>query len=128
MKSITLFIKENNQSIDIFKDIDINNFEWQSAYSDDDYQKKCKGEVKEFANELYKDIKPYKRIEQLFRDSYKQYLSINKKLSKEKIDEQYNHQIEIINKQGWGQLESYSLEQGWWVFMNWIKTKINTIK
>jgi len=123
MKPITLFIKENNQSIDIFKDIDINDFEWQSAYSDNDYQKKCKGEVKKFADELYKDIKPYKRIEQLFRDSYKQYLSINKKLSKEKIDEQYNHQIQTINKQGWGQLESYSLEQGWWVFMYWIKNK-----
>ena len=120
MKSITLYIKENNQSIDIFKNIDINDFEWQSAYSDNDY-KKYRDEVKKFADELYKDIKPYKRIEQLFRDSYKQFLSINKTWSKEEIDEQYNHQIQIINKQGWSQLEAYSLEQGWWVFMYWVK-------
>jgi hypothetical protein len=102
MKSITLFIKENKvQSIDLFKDLDPNDFKWESAYSDDDYQKKCKEEVKKFANELYTDLKPIDRIEQLYKDSYKQFLSNNTKLKPEKIDELYDHNIELINKMGW---------------------------
>ena len=30
----------------------------------------------------------------------------------------------LINKIGWSQLEAYSLEQGWWVFMYWVKKNI----
>lgn len=129
MKSILFYLKENKvQSIDLFKDLDPNDFKWESAYSDDDYQKKCKEEVKKFANELYTDLKPIDRIEQLYKDSYKQFLSNNTKLKPEKIDELYDHNIELINKMGWAQLEAYSLEQGWWVFMYWVKKNIKELK
>lgn len=122
MKSLVNFIKENNSTDDIFKDISVNDFEWQSAYSDNDYQEKCKKEVKKLADELYKDIKPYLRVEQLFRDTYKKYLSTNNK-SEQKISDEYNSQIKIIDKYGWAQFESTSLEQGWWVFIYWVKNK-----
>lgn len=129
MKSILFYLKENKvQSIDLFKDLDPNDFKWESTYSDDDYQKKCKEEVKKFANELYTDLKPIDRIEQLYKDSYKQFLSNNTKLKPEKIDELYDHNIELINKMGWAQLEAYSLEQGWWVFMYWVKKNIKELK
>lgn len=124
MKNIIDFIKEKySDENNIFNDISVNDFEWKSAYSDDDYQEKCKKEVKKLADELYKDIKPYLRVEQLFRDTYRQYLLANTKNTDKQISEQYDSQIKNIDKYGWAQFESTSLEQGWWVFMCWVKNK-----
>lgn len=124
MKSLINFIKENNSTTsDIFKNISSTDFEWQSAYSDSGYQAKCKKEVIKFADDLYEDIKPYMRIEQLYRDTYKKYLSTNSKATKQKIDDEYDNQIKLLDKYGWSQFESKCLEQGWWVFMYWVKNK-----
>lgn len=125
MKDFTSFIvekniKENKNSI--FDNIDSSEFKWNAAYSDDDYLKKCKDDVHKFADEIYPDIKQYERIEQLFKDSYRQYLNTNK-WSNAKKDEQYEYAMKSIKRNGWSQFESYSLEQGWWVFMSWVKNK-----
>ena len=126
MKDIIKFIKENKeQHIDLFKDIDSSEFKWQTVYSDDDYQNKCKKEVYDFANKLYTELKPYDRIEQLYKDSYKEYLKNNTNLKPNEIDKHYNENIKLIDKMGWGQLEDYSLEQGWWAFMYWVNNKYN---
>ena len=127
MKTITeyikeSYIKESNQSI--FDNIDPKDFKWQTAYSDDSYQEKCKEEVKKFADKIYKDLKSNERLEKLYRDSYKMYISSGINKSQEKIDAQYDDQIKLIDKYGWSQFEWSSLEQGWWVFMYWVKNKI----
>lgn len=127
MKSLVNFIKENNSVNDIFKNISPTDFEWQSAYSDNSYQAKCKKEVTKFADDLYGDMPPYNRIEQLYKDTYKKYLSTNAKATKQKIDEEYENQIKLLDKYGWAQFERNCLEQGWWVFIYWAKIK-NKIK
>ena len=105
-------------------EIDVSKFKWYSAYSDDDYQRKCKNETREFADEVYANLKPIDRIVQLYKDTAKKYYSSTTKLNQSDIDKQYDYDIRYINLYGWSYFESMSLEQGWWAFIYWLKNKI----
>ena len=133
MKTINNFIYEKlnlgkanlNPDLDsMIKDINIFDFEWNSAYASEAYQDKCKKEVLQFADELYPKLKPYERIEQLFKDSYKIY-GKSCKWSEARIKTLYDYSVGIIDSRGWSQFENFSLEQGWWAFMYWIYKQIN---
>lgn len=119
--------KDSKSKIDIesiFKQIDAKDFKWNAAYGDENYQDLCKVKVNDLANKIYKNLNVHDRLEQLFKDSYKQYL-MSQCWALEKIDKQYNSQIEIINKYSWSHFEYFSLEPGWWAFMYWVYKKIN---
>ena len=62
------------------------------------------------------------RIETLWRDSIKEYYKTNG-WSDSKIEEEYQKDLKIIKKYGWGMYESQSLEPGWWAFMRWVVEK-----
>lgn len=135
MKSINNYISEKliinkNTKLqyktidDIFEIIDPKEFEWYSAYSEDSYLTKCKNNVRNFANEFFKDMKPIDRLKELWKQTYKQYVSSTVK-SETKVNMYYENAESFINKFGWAQYESFSLEQGWWVFMYWVIKKID---
>lgn len=105
-------------------EIDESKFKWNSAYSDDDYQRKCKNETRKFADEVYTNLKPIDRIVQLYKDTAKKYYSSTTTLNQSIINDSYNYDIAIINKYGWSYFESMTLEQGWWAFIYWLKNKI----
>ena len=138
MKTLTKFIIESisNNSVKniLYKDININDWHWNSAYSDNSYQDKCKKTAKEFIQNseiiksLYPDAKPFERIELLYRNTYRDYIGIDSNKSKSQLDNMYEdemkHLDKVIKETGWGTYESTSLPQGWWAFIYWIIKKI----
>lgn len=121
MKQITDYILETHKiESNILKDIDINNWKWNSAYSENSYLNKCKENVKEFAKTLYPDAKPYEKLELLCKETYKDYLSIGTKMSDKELDEYVKKDFKVIDNMGFAQFEYYCLGQGWWVFIDWV--------
>lgn len=119
MITLQSYIQESLSAPDIFKNVDIKKFEWKRWYSDDNYQNECKNIVRKFAVELYSNVSPMDSIETLWKDSVKEYYKTNG-WSDNKIEEEYQKDLKIIKRYGWGMYESQSLEQGWWTFMRWV--------
>ena len=116
-----LKIAKNKNFNEFIENIDTKEFQWSSAYALDDYQNKCKTEVQKFVHEIYPDSKY--AIEQLFKDTYKQYLESTTSWSESKINSQYDSMVKTLDKIGWGQFSYSCLEQGWIVFMYWLMKK-----
>ena len=121
MKKITDYILESYKpESDILKDINISNWKWESAYSEESYLNKCKENVKEYAKTLYPNSKPYEKLKLLCKETYKDYLSIGTKMSNKELDEYIKKDFETIDKMGFAQFEWACLGQGWWSFMDWV--------
>lgn len=111
----------------ILSGIDITKWHWERSYSN--YLDKYIEIVREFArsekaSELYPNIKKCDIVEQLYRDTYKAYISIDTNKNEQEINDSYEKQMKYLNKivreTGWGQYEYNCIEQGWWAFMYWV--------
>ena len=121
---ITKDTKEKKLKFNEFiKNIDTNEFQWVSAYALDDYQNKCKIEVQNFVHEIYPNPNSKYAIEQLFKDTYKQYLESTTSWPESKINSQYDSMVQTLDKIGWTQFSFNCLEQGWRVFVCWLIKK-----
>lgn len=112
-------ISKNTQLITfnhVFPDVDIYKWKWKTYMSDDEWQKKYRERVYEFAHELY-NSDDY--MHEFYSMTIKQYYE-NGGVSKEKIENYYKENIKKLNKYGWSQFEYGCLEQGWWAFAYWL--------
>lgn len=113
----------------LMKGVDYKKWKWRPSYSEDNYLRKCKETVKNFAKSsfaesLYPNVKKDEILEMMYRDTYKAFMSADTNKSEQEIEEFCNSQMKCLNKVkrelGWGQYEYSCLEQGWWVFMAWV--------
>ena len=99
-----------------------NDWAWPKyGLSDDEYEE-CKENVKCLVERLYPELRPCDKIEQFFRDTYRDYCK-NFNWPDEKIESEYNRVIDIIDKYGLGMAEYNGIPQGWWHYANWLLEK-----
>lgn len=113
----------------LMQGVDYKKWKWRSSYSEDNYLRKCKETVKNFAKSsfaesLYPNVKKDEILEMMYRDTYKAFMSADTNQSEQEIEKMCNDQMKLLNKikreLGWGQYEYSCLEQGWWVFIAWV--------
>ena len=124
MKQIIEYVKEglrinkDTKLSSILSNIDVNDWTWKSAYSDNNYQNKCKENIEEFAKKYSGGI------EQLYRDTYREYLGIDSNKSESYLDNYYDDEMKkhtnIVKSVGWGTYEYNHVPQGWFAFMDWV--------
>jgi len=115
-------IKESVKAV--LKEQSEDSWKWPKYGLSDDEYNDCKENVRKFVvHNLYPELSPRDRLEQFFRDTYRDFCKASSNWTDEKIEEDYSHIINVIDKYGFAQAEWASIPQGWWHFAGWLLKK-----